>query len=59
MKSSIGSHYSNDDDRHYRFARRSSPQWYPERRIDPDQIVLIVCAGIAVGIAAALIGGWL
>lgn len=59
MKPTISSHPDNDSHRHYEFARRSSPQWYPERRIDPDQIVLIVCAGIVVGILAMFIGDWL
>ena len=57
MKPFISSHVDNDRDSLYRFARRADPPWYPERGIDPDQIVLIACAVILVGIVAAIIGG--
>ena len=55
MKPTISSHYSNDDDRLYRFARRSEPQYYAPRGLHPDAIVMVCCLVLAV---AALIGVW-
>ena len=55
MKPTIGSHYSNDDDRHYRFSRKAEPPWYPERGLHPDGYVMIVCLVLAI---AALFGVW-
>ena len=54
-RASIGTHYSNDEDRLYRFARRADPRWYPERGIGADAIVMIVCLVLAI---AALFGVW-
>ena len=51
MKTIISSHYSNDDDRHYRFARKAEPPWYPERGLHADGIVMIVCVLLALGMA--------
>ena len=54
-RASISTHYSNDEDRLYRFARRADPPWYPELGFHPDAIVMIVCLVLAV---AALFGVW-
>ena len=51
MKPKIGSHYSNDNHSHYEFARRSSPQWYPEQGITADMIVMIATCIFAIGTA--------
>lgn len=50
----ISSHYSNDDDRHYHFARRAEPPWYPERGLHPDGIVMIITIIIALGTLAGV-----
>ena len=55
MKPTISSHYSNDDDRHYRFSRRAEPPWYPERGWGPDAVVMCIALFIAV---LTLAGVW-
>ena len=53
MKPTISSHYSNDRDNLYRFARRAEPPWYPERGIGADGVVMIACLLLTI---AALAG---
>ena len=48
MKHIISTHYSNDDDRLYRFARKAIPPFYPERGLGPDGIVAICCVLLAI-----------
>ena len=56
----ISSHFSNDDDRHYRFARRADPPWYPESsKWTPDHLVFIVCLMVIVAIVLGLSAGLL
>lgn len=54
----IGSDASFDDPKYWRFARRSGlPRGYFDRpRINIDSMIVIVCAAIAVGMIAVLIG---
>jgi hypothetical protein len=42
----ISSHYANDDARHYIFARRADPPWYPEKK-NYDGVVLVVTVALA------------
>ena len=54
-KDRIGTHSMFDDDRHWRFARKAEPPWYPERGVPPDAVLMIVALFIAV---LTLFGVW-
>jgi len=54
-RSSIGTDSRFDDEKYWKFARRSDPQFYAPRGLHPDAIVMIVCLVLAV---AALFGVW-
>ena len=55
----IGSHPSNDDLRHFEFARRYPHPIHVKRGLSPDAVVVALCIvlGAALGLARAL--GWL
>jgi hypothetical protein len=50
---------SNDEHRHYEFARRYPYPIYTGRRITPDAGIFIVCAAIVLSGCVAFALGWL
>jgi len=55
MKPTISSDARFDDERYWKFARRSDPQYYAPRGIGADGVVMIACLLLAI---AALAGVW-
>jgi len=53
-KNRIGTHSMFDDDRHWRFARKAEPPWYPERGMQPDAWLMIVVLVLTLGALAAV-----